>query len=163
MTPFSLVAGDFNGDSDPDLAVANSFPGTFSILAGGPGGGFAAPIPFASAPDVRSIAVADLNADGDPDLAGASLATDSAVVLTGGPGAGFGAPATFAVGDNPWSLTARDFDSDSKPDLAVTNINENSVSVLLNTGRPAAAVAARRRRVRAATPGRPERRPGPSR
>ncbi len=84
-------------------------------------------------------------------------------MLTGGPGAGFGAPATFAVGDNPWSLAAGDFNSDSKPDLAVTNINENNVSVLLNTGRPAAAVAPRRRRVRRRSSRAARAAPGPSR
>jgi hypothetical protein len=35
--------GDFNGDADPDLAVANSFSDNVSVLLGGAGGSFSGP------------------------------------------------------------------------------------------------------------------------
>ena len=37
--PTSVAVGDFNGDNDPDLAVANQFDGTVSVLLGTPGAG----------------------------------------------------------------------------------------------------------------------------
>ena len=40
--PNSVAAGDFNGDSDADLAVANEFTGNVSVLLGAAGGGFSA-------------------------------------------------------------------------------------------------------------------------
>src|SRR2546425_11577062 len=36
----SVAVGDFNGDSDPDLAVANHFSDNVSILPGNAGGSF---------------------------------------------------------------------------------------------------------------------------
>jgi hypothetical protein len=65
-----VAVGDFNGDGDPDLAVANNDDsGTVSVLTGGAGGGFGAQTTFATGSHPESVAVGDFNADGDPDLA----------------------------------------------------------------------------------------------
>ena len=37
-SPVSVATGDFNGDDDPDLAVANRFSSDVSVLLGGAGG-----------------------------------------------------------------------------------------------------------------------------
>jgi hypothetical protein len=39
--PVSVAVGDFNGDTDPDLAVADQSPGEILVLRGGAGGSFA--------------------------------------------------------------------------------------------------------------------------
>jgi hypothetical protein len=67
--PASVAVGDFNGDQDPDLAVANEFSNNVSVLLGSTGGSFtAAPsVPTGGFP--ASVAVGDFNHDGDPDLA----------------------------------------------------------------------------------------------
>jgi hypothetical protein len=36
--PVAVATDDFNGDGDPDLAMANSVPKTVSVLLGGAGG-----------------------------------------------------------------------------------------------------------------------------
>jgi hypothetical protein len=41
--PQWVAVGDFNGDADPDLAVANSFSDNVSVLLGGAGGSFSGP------------------------------------------------------------------------------------------------------------------------
>jgi FG-GAP repeat len=38
--PASVGVGDFNGDGNPDLAVANQLSSTVSVLLGSAGGGF---------------------------------------------------------------------------------------------------------------------------
>src|SRR5437016_1311203 len=47
-TPFSVAVGDFNGDSKPDLAVANYGSNDVSILLGDGSGGFTGPTNFAA-------------------------------------------------------------------------------------------------------------------
>jgi hypothetical protein len=76
-----VAVGDFDGDSDPDLAVANAFAGSVSVLLGQPGGGFAPKSDFATGPTPVSVAVGDFNGDSDPDLAVANSAADSVSVL----------------------------------------------------------------------------------
>jgi hypothetical protein len=46
-SPQAVAAADFNGDSDPDLAVVNEFSHNVSVLLGGAGGSFTGPTDFA--------------------------------------------------------------------------------------------------------------------
>ena len=65
--PNSVAVGDFNGDGDPDLAVANEFAGSVSVLLGGAGGSFSATTNIATGGFPFAVAVGDFNGDGDPD------------------------------------------------------------------------------------------------
>ena len=74
-TPVAIVAGDFNQDGKPDLAVANNGSDTMTVLLGNGDGTFRKP---ASSPLLevgqfpQSMASADFNGDGVPDIAVAS-------------------------------------------------------------------------------------------
>ena len=56
--PFSVMAGDFNGDGKLDLAVANSGDNTVTVLLGDGTGGFSAAVgsPFAAGNAAQSLA-----------------------------------------------------------------------------------------------------------
>jgi len=64
---WSDAIADVNGDSKPDLIVAN-FAGVVSVLAGNGDGTFQAPQTNTVAGDAASMAAADVNHDGRPDL-----------------------------------------------------------------------------------------------
>ena len=130
--PSSVAVADFNGDSDPDLAVGNR-DGYVAVLLGGAGAGFGSPVPFTIGSNNVPIAVAvgNFNGGSDPDLVVANYATDDVSVLLGGAGGSFGAATDFPAGTEPMSVAVGDFNADSDPDLAVANHASDSVSVLL--------------------------------
>jgi FG-GAP-like repeat/FG-GAP repeat len=130
--PDSVAVGDFNGDFDPDLAVANLNSHGVSILLGGSGGGFGTATAFPAGSNPSSVAVGDFNGDSDPDLAATDASSGNVSILLGGAGGGFGAATTYAVGSNPASVAVADFDGDADLDLAVAN--SDGVSILLGNG-----------------------------
>ncbi len=124
----SVGIGDFNGDGDPDLAVATT--GSVSVLLGGAGASFGAPTSFAVPTHPSSVAVGDFNGEADPDLAVSGW--DGAVsVLLGGPGGSFGAQTAYPVPGGAGRVDLADFNGDADPDLAVANGPSDTVSVLM--------------------------------
>jgi hypothetical protein len=79
--PQSVAVGRFNGDSDPDLAVANYE--SVSILLGGPGTTFTGPKNFRGGYGPQSVRVGDFDRNSDPDLAVANLESGSVTVMLG--------------------------------------------------------------------------------
>jgi FG-GAP-like repeat/Abnormal spindle-like microcephaly-assoc'd, ASPM-SPD-2-Hydin len=67
----AIVVGDFNGDGIPDVATANEFSTTFSVLIGHGDGTFSSPWVFWTESNSlpNSITTADLNGDGSQDIA----------------------------------------------------------------------------------------------
>ena len=144
--PFSIAVGDFNGDGNLDLAVANFHDGTVAILLGD-GTGFFSPAPtpivtVGSGP--YSIAAGDFLGNGKLDLAVANSG-DSTVSILVNDGTGKFTPAatpTVAVGYSPLSVAVGDFLGNGKLDLAVANQfgtdqtrqSQGSVSILLGDG-----------------------------
>lgn len=141
--PTSLVVGDFNGDSKPDLAVAlgyggNATPGSVAILLGNGDGTFGAATEFGVGGGPVSVATGDLDRDGKLDLAVANTFDGTVSVLFGNGAGSFGNRLDLNVTDRPVSVTIADFDRDGNPDLAVANdsymTNDANVSILLGTG-----------------------------
>jgi VCBS repeat-containing protein len=130
--PASVAVGDFNGDGNPDLAVANQLSGTVSVLLGSAGGSFTRQTPDLTVGGFpTSVAVDDFNGDNDPDLA-VTNGFGYVSVLLAGNGASFTRQMPdLTIGDTPWSVAVGDFNGDSDPDLAVANQQANNVSVLL--------------------------------
>ncbi len=141
--PFSVSLADLNGDGKPDLAVANFYSSTVSVLlnttaTGATAPSFAAKQDFTTGSGPFSVSLADLNGDGKPDLAVANRNSNTVSVLLnmttpGTATSSFAAKQDFATGLAPVSVSWGDLNGDGKPDLATANSSLNTVSVLLNT------------------------------
>jgi len=137
QSPVSVVVGNFNGDSIPDLAVANLNDGTVTVILSDGKGGFTAGSAIPVGQNPISIATADLNKDGNPDLVVANESDGTVTVLLGDGTGGFkrAAGSPFQVGTHPSSVAVGDFNGDGYPDLAIANRDSNNVTVLLSDGR----------------------------
>ncbi|NJD06217.1 MAG: VCBS repeat-containing protein [Methylococcaceae bacterium] len=130
--PRAIVAADFNRDGKLDLAGANYWPDTVSLLLGKGDGTFSAPTDFGVGRRPYDLAVADLNGDGNPDLASISNRDNTLSVLYGNGRGGFHPRLDLPTGVGPTSVEAGDLNGDGRPDLVVTNRTALSISVLLN-------------------------------
>jgi hypothetical protein len=136
--PIAVVAGDFNGDGIPDLAVANNiYPnGTVSVLLGKGDGSFLPAQTFPVGGEPTALAVGDFNGDGTPDLAVADANPGGVSVLVGNGDGSFQEPTTYASVSFPLSVAVADFNGDGILDLAVVGNNEfgGAVNVHLGNG-----------------------------
>jgi Ca2+-binding RTX toxin-like protein len=138
--PQSVSVGDFNGDGQVDLAVANYYSGTVSVLLRNAANtGFDPKVDVATGNYPQSVSVGDFNGDGKTDLAVANMNDNTvSVLLRNADNTGFDPKVDYATGSGPYSVSVGDFNVDGKADLAVANLSSNTVSVLLrnaaNTG-----------------------------
>ena len=133
-SPAGVATGDFNGDGNLDIVVANQAADTVSILLGDGKGGFAAHNDFATAPGPVALTTIDFDRDGKLDLA---VACDTAgmIELFRGNGDGtFAAPVSLAAGNNPVAILSEDLDKNGIADLITSNRSDNTVSVYLGHG-----------------------------
>jgi hypothetical protein len=117
-----LVAGDFNHDGHPDLAVQNYTGQNVGVLINDGTGNFLAPVNYAlSAPySYQGIATADLNGDGNLDLVVPLNNQPAIAILLGNANGTFQAETDLTVGNQPRSVAIADLNGDGKLDLATT-------------------------------------------
>ncbi len=75
--------GEFNGDSDGDLAVANQASDNLSVLIGASGLGFLGAITLPAGDGPSSVAVADFNGDLRGDIAVTNEQVDNVAIFLG--------------------------------------------------------------------------------
>jgi hypothetical protein len=131
--PTRLVAGDFNGDGRPDLAVPNFHQNNVSVLLNNGSGGFGSAVNYAVGFNPTGVTVGDFNDDGHLDFATSDRGTSDASVVLGNGLGGFAPAQAFTTGPGPSALVAADMNGDGRIDLAVADDND-SVSVMLNGG-----------------------------
>ena len=133
-----LVMGDYNGDGDLDVIIANDdYDSTnpqlknMSVLLGNGDGTFKEPLTTASGSLLTNLGTGDFNGDGRLDLA---LNGDS-VMLGNGDGT-FQQPISYVGGsfEEHESSVVGDFNGDGHLDLASPDLYSNVVSVLLGKG-----------------------------
>ncbi|NJD92160.1 MAG: hypothetical protein FIA91_11725, partial [Geobacter sp.] len=132
--PWSVTTGDFNADGKQDMAVANYYSNTVSILLGNGDGTFQPKVDYATGNAPYAITTGDFNGDGKLDLAVANYYSGTVSILLGNGNGTFQAKADYATDTNPNAITVGDFNGDGKSDLAVTNHSKNTVSILKGNG-----------------------------
>jgi hypothetical protein len=132
--PVSLAVGDFNGDSRPDLAVANFSDNSVSVLLGKGDGTFQPQVALPVGTRPSFVVTGDFNDDGKTDLAVANQLDNSVSILLGRGNGMFGPPMTHLAGVAPIALAVGDFNADGRSDLAVAAVVKGNVSVLLGNG-----------------------------
>jgi hypothetical protein len=137
-----ILAGDFNGDGNPDFASTafDSSPPHIEVVLGHGDGTFQTPASFPSAPFQWGMTGADFNGDGAFDLVVANYGSGNISVLAGNGNGTFQAPVNISMGSTPYFAGVSDFNGDNMPDLVVTNSGSNSVSVLMNNVPPSGSI-----------------------
>ncbi|MBZ5647573.1 MAG: VCBS repeat-containing protein [Acidobacteriia bacterium] len=137
--PAALVVSDFNGDLEPDVAVANSGGGTVTILTNTTVFPDLLDVTFAAAATSTvgtgpiAIAAGFVGPSGSLDLVVANtLSSDVSVLLNNGAGVFPAAAANTAVSGAPTGIILGDFNSDGKNDIVVSA--SDGADILFNNG-----------------------------
>ena len=130
--PVALAFGNFNGDANRDLAVANHDGNTVSVLLGRSNGTFHPAVNYIVGAQPTAIAVGDFNSDHKVDLAVASTGNAAVSILLGRGDGTFQPAIDHPAGNGVFSVSVADFNGDGKLDLAVTN--SLGVATLLGSG-----------------------------
>lgn len=121
--PYAIVAADFNGDGNQDLAVTNYDTSQVMMLLGSGNGDFQSPIYVALSNPSSALLAGDFNGDGKMDLAALpqldDIGTELAVLHGNGDGT-FQTEQDYPTGQNPIALASGNFKGASHGlDLAV--------------------------------------------
>ncbi|CAF1288055.1 unnamed protein product [Adineta steineri] len=129
---------DVNGDTHPDIIVANSDGASIGIFFNFGNGIFTNWTTFSTGFDSEpnSVSVVDVNGDNKPDLIVGNLKTSNVGVLLNAGNGKFLNQTTYSTGLNsqPRSVFVADINCDNKPDIIVANSNEHNIGIFLNFG-----------------------------
>ncbi|MFG0256985.1 MAG: FG-GAP repeat domain-containing protein [Phycisphaerales bacterium JB043] len=134
--PIDIVAGDWNNDGYPDLAVANALDDTVEIFLNLTTGTYPALASLTTVPtgdQPIGLGVGDIDKDGDTDIIAMNELDATYTVILVDPGAISFTPTTTPT---PYSLPqvprVGDLDGDGDDDFSSSNINNDSFAVYLN-------------------------------
>ena len=135
-TPLHHVVADFNNDGKLDIAAANQFSNSVSVMLGNGDGTFAPSAVYPTGSEPYYIVAVDLNGDNVIDLITANHGSNNVSVLQGVGTGAFALPVNYPAGLAPIAIGVGDFDQNGRPDLAVVNQFGANVSILLGNVAP---------------------------
>jgi len=139
--PSALRAGDYNGDGDLDLLVANFSPANVSLIFGNGNGTFQPAVNYTPGIGPRSIDIGDLNGDGAIDFVvglnsgGFNVFLNTVVSL-----GTFASGGYFSMASATNGIKVADFNNDGNQDVATAN--EGGANVTLRFGNGAGSFGA---------------------
>jgi len=136
--PTALIVGDFNGDGNPDVLVANTAGGDLSFYPGLGGGELGEELRLGLLLNAEPVALAaaDLTGNGAADIVVADNRRQSLQILLGlGEGAFLEDILELDTEAGPRSIAIGDLNGDGNPDIAVAERESDTVRVFLGDGR----------------------------
>jgi len=129
-TPYSVAAGDFDGDAKLDLVVANSGSNNVSVLHGDGAGSFATAVNFSVGSAPRGVVVGDFNLDTRLDIATANRGTNDVSLLLGQ------APPETSVEVSGSNLVVTDINGGTTSDDWTFTADGTNLTITDNNGHP---------------------------
>jgi hypothetical protein len=117
--PSNVIAADLNGDGRLDLATANYYGSTVSVLYSLGGRAFAPATDLYVGDNPYGLATADLDRDGRPDIVFTTYWNSSVGWLLNQGSGDFSAPRYREAGAKPHDIAVGDFNHDGLVDVAV--------------------------------------------
>jgi hypothetical protein len=127
--PLSVDAGDLNGDTFIDLAVADGSSSGKVVLVmqdGVTAGRFLVPVSMSLPSPATSVAIGEINGDGRLDIVATSQdsygqGTVSLFIQSGSNPGQFAAPVNLVSGSQPYAIKMADLNADGANDLVIAN------------------------------------------
>jgi hypothetical protein len=132
--PMAVRATDLNGDSFPDLVVANLDDRAIATLLNLGTGGFGAPVAQYTGFLIDAIDTSDLNGDGLADVVGAGVSENRVSILLGNGDGTLASHFEVPCGVRSEAVAIGDFDGDAVHDLVIASGSTNTVGILLGLG-----------------------------
>ncbi|CAF1183264.1 unnamed protein product [Adineta steineri] len=136
--PQCVSAVDVNGDSKPDIIVANNGGNNVGVLFNAGNGAFLSQTTYTTgSPSYPpSASAADVNNDNKSDIVVANQYLGNVGVLFNFGNGTFRSQTTYSTGNNsgPTSVVLVDVNADGQRDIIIANYDGDSVGVLLNFG-----------------------------
>lgn len=137
-TPNAIAVVDVNGDSRPDMILANQGSNNVGVLFNAGNGTFLNQTTYSTATgsSPNAVAVVDVNGDNKPDIVVVNGALNNVGVLFNTGNGTFLNQTTYSTGasSSSNSVAVVDINGDNKPDIVVTSSASNNVGVFLNAG-----------------------------
>lgn len=130
----AVVAGDFNGDGRPDLAISEANAGKVTVLLGLGNGSYQPGTSYRVGNSPQSLIAANLNGGATTDLVAVNQAANTFSVLMGNGDGTFQAAQDYVAGNGPLAAVAGRFYGGAQNDLAVVNYGDGTVSLAAGLG-----------------------------
>ncbi|MCP5526590.1 MAG: VCBS repeat-containing protein, partial [Verrucomicrobiales bacterium] len=132
--PHFVDSGDLDGDTNPDLVVANWSSASVSVYLGNGDGTFRTPVDYPTGSGCVEVRLGDLDGDGVLDVVAANYNASSVTVRLGAGDGTLGDALNLSMGSNPNGIRLALLDGDSNLDIVTANRGSDNVTVRLGFG-----------------------------